>query len=376
MHYQRGNLVESRPCWQVVPLPGPALPYTSPDEHYTSPDEHESDFESLCQFSLSRFPRFVLHADLSRTSACAHDFSNYTTTQLHNDNLNNMLSEEVHVLLEEHLADANNSSLRYGLYQILAVDNVSRSISATLGELNTISCPGREYHNGLLQISRNAIDADADRYNNNLNNTLHEDVNVSIKEFLADVNNSLQRAEVVSLICFFPSCGICFSLLQLILAHQNFACVRNPHCGRHCITAAARLYLCQRSRQGRRRLYTFSLSLLRQRQRLQETRTSPFLQPLPHGFHSQNTLSHTTPVSSSASSATPSTPVPTSQLGKQPGPANSHVGSNTKTAASSASCTSASGFNPRHPWYDPGEVVIYPRTVTVCLSVPRLLYLD
>ena len=168
-------------------------------------------------------------------------------------------------------------------------------------------------------------------YNKNLNNTLHEDVNVSIKEFLADVNNSLQRAEVVSLICFFPSCGICFSLLQLILAHQNFACVRNPHCGRHCITAAARLYLCQRSRQGRRRLYTFSLSLLRQRQRLQETRTSPFLQPLPHGFHSQNTLSHTTPVSSSASSATPSTPVPTSQLGKRPGPANSHVGNNTKT---------------------------------------------
>jgi len=239
----------------------------------------------------------VLHADLSRTSACPPDFSSYTTTQLHNDNLNNKLSEEVHVSLKEHLADANNSSLRYGHYQILAADNVSRSISATLGELNAISCPGREYHTGLLQISRNAIDADADMYNSNLNNTLHEDVNVSIKEFLADVNNSSLRDEVVSPICFFPSCGICFSLLQLILAHQNFACVRNPQCGRLCITAAARLYLCRRSRQGRRRLYTFSLSLLRQRQRLQETRTSPFSQPLPHDSHSQNTLSHTTPVS-------------------------------------------------------------------------------
>jgi len=40
VHYQRGTLVESRPCWQVVPLAGPALPYTSPDEHHTSPDEH------------------------------------------------------------------------------------------------------------------------------------------------------------------------------------------------------------------------------------------------------------------------------------------------------------------------------------------------
>ena len=216
--------------------------------------------------------------------------------------------------------------LRYGYYQILAADYVSLSISATLRELNTSSCPGREYHNGLLQISRNAIDADADMYNNNLNNTLHEDINVSIKEFLADVNKSSLRDKLVSLICFFPSCGIFFSFLQLILAHQNFACVRNPHCGRHCITAATRLYLCRRSRQGRRRLYTFSLSLLRQRQRLQETRTSFFSQPLPHDSHSQNTLSHTTPVSSSSSSATPSTHVPTSPTGKLTGPANSHVG--------------------------------------------------
>jgi len=100
VHYQRGTLVESRPCWQVVPLPSPAFPptspdehYTSPVEHYTSPDEHESDFEAHCQFSLSRFPRFVLHADLSRSSACTHDFSSHTTTKLHNNNPNNMLSE-------------------------------------------------------------------------------------------------------------------------------------------------------------------------------------------------------------------------------------------------------------------------------------------
>jgi len=87
-----------------------------------------------------------------------------------------MLSEEVHVSLDEHLADANNSSLRYGHYQILAADNVSHSIPPTLGELNAISCPGREYHTSLLKISRNAIDAAVDLHNNNLNNTLHEDV--------------------------------------------------------------------------------------------------------------------------------------------------------------------------------------------------------
>jgi len=77
------------------------------------------------------------------------------------------------------------------------VHNVSRSISATLRELNTISCPGREYHNGLLQISRDAIDGDA-VYNNNLNNMLHEDANVSIKEFLADINNSSLSDEEVN----------------------------------------------------------------------------------------------------------------------------------------------------------------------------------
>jgi len=101
-----------------------------------------------------------------------------------------MLSEEVHVSLEENLADANNFSLRYEHYQILAAHNIFCSISATLRELNTISCPGREYHNSLLQICRNIIDADFNMYNNNLNNTLNEDANVSMKEFLADVNNS------------------------------------------------------------------------------------------------------------------------------------------------------------------------------------------
>jgi len=80
--------------------------------------------------------------------------------------------------------------------------------------------------------------------------------------------------------CLLPSCGICFSFLQLILAHQNFGGVRNLTRGRHFLMTPARLCLCQRSRHGRRRLFAFNLSLLRQRQQFQETRISPFSQPL------------------------------------------------------------------------------------------------
>ena len=120
----------------------------------------------------------------------------------------------------------------------------------------------------------------------------------STKSFHRDM-----KAEIVFLdqilMCLFPSCGICFSFLQRILTHQNFQGVRNLHCGRHFTTASARFCLCRRSRQGHRRLYTFDLSLLRQNQRLQETRISPLSQPLQHRSHPQSTLPHTTPLSSS-----------------------------------------------------------------------------
>jgi len=65
---------------------------------------------------------------------------------------------------------------------------------------------------------------------------------------------------VANIMCSFPSCGICFTFLQLILSHQKFTLVRNLHCGRHCITASARLFLCRRSRQGRRPLFSFNMS--------------------------------------------------------------------------------------------------------------------
>jgi len=38
VHYRRGTLEESRPCWQVVPLPSPAVPSTRPDEHLSDPE--------------------------------------------------------------------------------------------------------------------------------------------------------------------------------------------------------------------------------------------------------------------------------------------------------------------------------------------------
>jgi len=62
VHYQRGTLVESRPCWQVVPFPSqrPVFPSTSPDEHHPNP-------EPFLQSSLFQFPQFPQHIHLCET---------------------------------------------------------------------------------------------------------------------------------------------------------------------------------------------------------------------------------------------------------------------------------------------------------------------
>jgi len=91
--------------------------------------------------------------------------------------------------------------------------------------------------------------------------------------------------------CLVPSCGICISFLQRILAHQNFGGVRNLNQGRRIPTTKARLCVCRRSRHGRNRLFAFNLSLLRQRQQFQENRISPFSQPLQYHSNPQTTLS-------------------------------------------------------------------------------------
>jgi len=62
VHYQRGTLVESRPCWQVVPYPSqsPVFPSTNPDEHHPNP-------EPFFQSSLFQFPQFPQHIHLCET---------------------------------------------------------------------------------------------------------------------------------------------------------------------------------------------------------------------------------------------------------------------------------------------------------------------
>jgi len=75
LHCQRGTLVESRPCWQVVPSPSqsPSFLYTSPDKPSqshsfppTSPDEHHPTPEPFFQSSLFLFPRFPQHIHLCK----------------------------------------------------------------------------------------------------------------------------------------------------------------------------------------------------------------------------------------------------------------------------------------------------------------------
>jgi len=55
VHYREGSLVDPRPCWQVVPLPSPAVPSTRSDEHLPDP-------ESFCHSFSLPFPRFSLHS--------------------------------------------------------------------------------------------------------------------------------------------------------------------------------------------------------------------------------------------------------------------------------------------------------------------------
>jgi len=129
---------------------------------------------------------------------------------------------------------------------------------------------------------------------------------------------------------FRTLCGICFSFLEHILPHQNFAGVRHLTRGRHLIISSVCLCLFRRSRHGCKRLFAFNLSLLLQKQHFHETRISRFSQPIQYHSNPKSTLSHTAPSSSRSLSATPSTPAHTSLLGKRAGPANVHVGNNIK----------------------------------------------
>jgi len=83
-------------------------------------------------------------------------------------------------------------------------DNASLLLPATLEELNSLGCPGREYHTGILHIATNAINAAANLHNGNLNTTLPEEVHASLKAYLSDATNSLLHDEVAQHFLFPP----------------------------------------------------------------------------------------------------------------------------------------------------------------------------
>ena len=72
---------------------------------------------------------------------------------------------------------------------------------------------------------------------------------------------------------------VCLSLLQQILAHQNFSRVYTTYLLRHFRASPGRLRLLRQSNSGRKRLHTLNLELI-QHHPFIETRTSPHTQPL------------------------------------------------------------------------------------------------
>jgi len=172
---------------------------------------------------------------------------------------------------------------RFGHYPILVGDNASLLVSATLGELNS----PREHHTfdnsactrpttpNNLHSSTPSVHACEDRFQTH--NTLcilphaYGDVppypstvqnapvlsilyNHSTDTPLLSTRHKQRRFRAIlqvlvestfSLIrCLLPSCGICLSFLQRILAHQNFRGVRNLTRVRHILTTKARLLVC------------------------------------------------------------------------------------------------------------------------------------
>jgi len=92
----------------------------------------------------------------------------------------------------------------YGQYPILVGDNASLFVSATLGELNSPGCPGRQYHTGILQIVTNVNDAVTKLHNVNLNTTLPEEVHASLKAYLSDATNSSRHDKVTQPLLYPP----------------------------------------------------------------------------------------------------------------------------------------------------------------------------
>jgi len=125
---------------------------------------------------------------------------------------------------------------------------------------------------------------------------------------------------------------VCLSLLQQILAHQNFFRVCTTYFLHHFRASPGRLRLLRQSNRGRKRLHTLNLELI-QHHPFIETRTSPHTQPLSSGPPDSNT-----PPLPSIPSQRPQTQcgllrqpsLPASALGKRPIPVSSNVDGNKK----------------------------------------------
>jgi len=78
VHRQRGILVESRHCWQVVPLPSQAVPRTIPHE---SESESESESKFLCQLFLSRTSLLLRRSHSPRIAVFFSDYLRQTMPQ-------------------------------------------------------------------------------------------------------------------------------------------------------------------------------------------------------------------------------------------------------------------------------------------------------
>jgi len=125
---------------------------------------------------------------------------------------------------------------------------------------------------------------------------------------------------------------VCLSLLQQILAHQNFSRVCTTFLLHHFRASLGRRRLLRQLNRGRKRLHTLNLELI-QHHPFIETRTSPHTQPLSSGPPDPN--SRPPPSNPSQRPHTQCGPLrqsslPASALGKRPIPVSSNVDSNKK----------------------------------------------
>jgi len=173
---------------------------------------------------------------------------------------------------------------------------------------------------------------------------------------------------------------VCLSLLQQLLAHQNFSRVCTTFLLRHFHASPGRLRLLRQSNRGRKRLHTLKVELIQHHPSI-ETRTSPHSQPLSSGspdLNSRPSPSNLSQQSHAQSGPLRQSSLPASAIGKRPIPVCSNVESNnkqkTKSLPSSPSIRSVYGLtlNIRgmtpEKWESIQELAIFPSLDFIILT--------